>query len=335
MVFAARDAHHTGGFFQAGGSQQADNAHQAGHVQQPCDAQHKANDSLGAKQDELMVPALEAKHLTLSWDGVHIVVQDISVVVGVGETVCMVGRSGCGKTTILHALAGLTRPVEGQVLLHGQNINALPGRVSYMFQKDLLIPSKRVIDNVCLPLTLKGMSKAEARKEALPLLERFGLAGTENKWPAELSGGMRQRAAFLRTYLMGNDVMLLDEPFSALDAITRKDVREWFLAASRELGVASLLITHDVDEAVALASRVYVLGGTLAAGEPSHIVGEVQVQRTQATGVAKQGFSDYAQQEVADPHQKVEDSQQQSVDADFELTAAFLQAKRDVLALLG
>ncbi|ERI06176.1 ATP-binding cassette domain-containing protein [Atopobium sp. oral taxon 810] len=254
----------------------------------------------------MTVPALEAQHLSLSWDGSHVVVADANITVGTGETVCMVGRSGCGKTTILHALAGLTQPMEGRVLLHGKDVTGTPGHVSYMFQKDLLIPSKRVLDNVCLPLTLKGMSKAVAHKQARPLLGRFGLADTEDKWPSELSGGMRQRAAFLRTYLMGNDVMLLDEPFSALDAITRKDLREWFVSASRELGVASLMITHDVDEAVAVASKVYVLGGNPSAGKPSHIVGEVLVQRE--TG---------------------------SSDVDFELTSAFLEAKRAVLALLN
>lgn len=254
----------------------------------------------------MTAPALEAQHLSLSWDGSHVVVADANITVGTGETVCMVGRSGCGKTTILHALAGLTQPMEGRVLLHGKDVTGTPGHVSYMFQKDLLIPSKRVLDNVCLPLTLKGMSKAAAHKQARPLLGRFGLANTEDKWPSELSGGMRQRAAFLRTYLMGNDVMLLDEPFSALDAITRKDLREWFVSASRELGVASLMITHDVDEAVAVASKVYVLGGNPSAGKPSHIVGEVLVQReTGPSGV------------------------------DFELTSVFLEAKRAVLALLN
>ena len=128
-----------------------------------------------------------------------------------------------------------------------------------MLQKDLLLPSRRIIDNVCLPMLLAGVPRAEARAKAEPLFERFGLAGTEEKWPAELSGGMRQRAAFMRTYLMGADVTLLDEPFSALDAITRVEVRRWFCDMARELGLSALVITHDVDEAVSMASRVYVL----------------------------------------------------------------------------
>ena len=207
--------------------------------------------------------ALEASGLTLSWDGgATVVATDIDLEVQPGETVCLVGRSGCGKTTILHALSGLTHPLEGRVLLHGEDITGKPGRVSYMLQKDLLLPHMRIIDNVCMPLTLGGMSRVEAHEKAISLFERFGLEGTERSWPSQLSGGMRQRAAFLRTYLMGNDVALLDEPFSALDALTSTDLRSWYMEMSRELGIASLVITHDVDEAVTMASRVYVLRGS-------------------------------------------------------------------------
>ena len=249
------------------------------------------------------LPALSAEGLTLSWDGEHIVVRDVTVDVAPGEVCCLVGRSGCGKTTILHALAGLTTPLSGRVLLHGEDVTGRPGRVSYMLQKDLLLPSRRIIDNVCLPLVLAGMKRAEARAKAAPLFERFGLAGCELKWPSELSGGMRQRAAFLRTYLMGADVTLLDEPFSALDALTRTDVRRWFVDVAAELGLSALVITHDVDEAVSMASRVYVLAGVPAAGEPSHVAGIVTVDR-----VASESF---------------------------ELTDEYLAAKREVMALLG
>ena len=213
------------------------------------------------------------------------------------------GRSGCGKTTILHALAGLTTPMAGRVLLHGEDVTDRPGRVSYMLQKDLLLPSRRSIDNVCLPLVLAGAKKGEAREKAAPLFERFGLAGCELKWPSELSGGMRQRAAFLRTYLMGADVTLLDEPFSALDALTRTDVRRWFVDVVAELGLSALVITHDVDEAVSMASRIYVLAGAPAAGEPSHVAGIVPVDRVTSEN--------------------------------FELTDEYLAAKRQVMALLG
>ena len=208
---------------------------------------------------------LEARSLTLSWDGGKtIVAQDVSVHLNAGETVCLVGRSGCGKTTLLHALSGLTTPVAGQLLVHGEDVTGKPGHVSYMLQKDLLLPNLSIIDNACLPLTLAGTKRREAHEKARPLFERFGLAGTEKSWPSELSGGMRQRAAFLRTYLMGNDVVLLDEPFSALDALTRQDIRGWYQATAKELGIASLMITHDVGEAIAIADRVYALVGSPA-----------------------------------------------------------------------
>lgn len=210
--------------------------------------------------------ALEAQDLTLSWDGGKtIVVQDVSLHVNKGETVCLVGRSGCGKTTILQVLSGLVRPLAGRVLLHGRDITGEPGHVSYMLQKDLLLPHLRVLDNVCLPLTLSGIRKEEAYAQATPLFAEFGLEGCEHSWPSQLSGGMRQRAAFLRTYLMGNDVVLLDEPFSALDAFTRVELRTWYARIATELGLATIVITHDVDEAVAMASRVYVLCGTPSA----------------------------------------------------------------------
>ena len=123
------------------------------------------------------MPALEARDLTLAWDEDSDVVRHVSLRVDPGETVCIVGKSGCGKTTILHALSGLTRPREGQVLLHGRDITGKPGQVSYMLQKDLLLQSRTILDNACLPLVIGGMRPAEAREKARPLLERFGLAG--------------------------------------------------------------------------------------------------------------------------------------------------------------
>ena len=252
------------------------------------------------------VPALEARGLTCAWDGGADVVRGIDLHVMPGETVCIVGKSGCGKTTILHALSGLTRPRAGQVLLQGRDLDGTPGRVSYMLQKDLLLPSRTILDNAILPLVLAGEKREAARARALPFMERFGLAGCEDKWPGELSGGMRQRAAFLRTYLMGNDVALLDEPFSALDALTRSDLRRWYCDMARELGVSSIVITHDVDEAVIMASRIYVLTGDPAAGTPSTVAGEVPVERATAPA-----------------------------ETPFELTEAFLDAKRRVMGLLG
>lgn len=246
---------------------------------------------------------LEACGLTLSWDaGEHIVARDIDLRIQKGEIVCLVGKSGCGKTTLLHALSGLTTPLEGTVRLHGKDVTGKPGSVSYMLQKDLLLPHLRVIDNVCLPLTLSGVTKAKARARSEDLFDRFGLGGMQNKWPSELSGGMRQRAAFLRTYLMGNDFVLLDEPFSALDALTRDDLRTWWVSMSEELGISSLVITHDVDEAVLVSTRVLVLKGSPSSGVPSSICGEVCIP----------------------PHGK-----------DFPLSHAFVDCKRAIMELLS
>ncbi len=247
--------------------------------------------------------ALEAQGLTLSWDGVKLVTRDVCLEVASGEIVCLVGKSGCGKTTILHALAGLTEPMEGRVLLHGQDVTGKPGHVSYMLQKDLLLSHLSIIDNACLSLVIAGEDKDAARAKAAPLFDRFGLSGTEKLWPSQLSGGMRQRAAFMRTYLMGNDVVLLDEPFSALDAITRGEMRTWYCEMSHELGLASVVITHDVDEAALMANRIYVLTGAPSAGVPTTVGSVIDVTRVDVP--------------------------------DFSVTEEFLEAKRAVLAALN
>ena len=257
-------------------------------------------------QADKSVPALQARSLELAWgERGRVIAGDVSLEVRQREVVCLVGRSGCGKSTVFHALSGLLAPRSGEVLLHGEDVTGIPGRVSYMLQKDLLLPNLTVLDNACLPLVLAGMPRDEAREKARPLLERFGLEGSEGYWPAQLSGGMRQRAAFLRTYLMDNDVVLLDEPFSALDAITRVEMRSWFCDMVRELGLSALVVTHDVDEAVSMASRIYVMSGDSAHKAPSAIVGEVAVARPDITG------------------------------EEFELTPEFIAAKREVLTLLG
>ena len=222
--------------------------------------------------------ALEACNLTLAWDD-YIVARDVSLHVEPDEIVCLVGRSGCGKSTLFHTLAGLTAPASGQVLLNGTDITGQPGHVGYMLQKDLLLPNLRVEDNAALPLVLQGMPREEARSKVGSLLAEFGLAGTEKQWPAQLSGGMRQRVALLRTHLMAGKMVLMDEPFSALDAITRKEMQEWLKRMVGELGLSVLLVTHDVDEACVLASCVYVMSGNPRAGEVSRIAGEAPPER--------------------------------------------------------
>ena len=176
-----------------------------------------------------------------------------------GEFVSIIGPSGCGKSTLLNTIAGLEQPDAGSVDLDGaQTVNRL-GLVGYMHQKDLLMPWRTVLDNAILGLEVQGMSRRNARKRALELIDDFGLRGFEKEYPYTLSGGMRQRAAFLRTVLVSRDVMLLDEPFGALDALTRTQMQEWLIGLWDSLDKTIVLVTHDVDEALLLSDRVYVL----------------------------------------------------------------------------
>ena len=200
------------------------------------------------------------------------VLEDVSISLEEGELVCVIGVSGSGKTTLFNAISGITSPDSGRVLLRGEDITGVPGHISYMLQKDLLFPYKRVIDNVSLPLVIRGMRKKEARKIAEPYFEVFGLSGTEMKYPSQLSGGMRQRAALLRTYLSADGAALLDEPFSALDTITKSKIHKWYLDVMQKINLSTIFITHDIDEAILLSDRIYILGGS-----PGRITDEIKI----------------------------------------------------------
>ena len=204
---------------------------------------------------------LETSGITKSYDSREII-RNISIRMKEGEIVSLLGLSGSGKSTLLNIISGLVRPDEGKVFLSGTDITGKPGHVSYMLQKDLLLEHKRVIDNVTLSLVIHGMKKEEAARQANGYFEQFGLAGTERMYPAQLSGGMRQRAALLRTYLASRGVVLLDEPFSALDMITKGQMHQWYLEVAKKIGLSTLLITHDVDEAIMLSDRIYLMTGT-------------------------------------------------------------------------
>ena len=204
---------------------------------------------------------LRAENITKIYDG-RTIIQNINIHLERGELISLLGLSGAGKTTLFQCISGLVKPEEGRVLLKGEDITGKPGNISYMLQKDLLLPHKKVIDNVSLPLVIKGMKRKEARAKANPFFEQFGLQGTQEQYPAQLSGGMRQRAALLRTYLASTTgAALLDEPLSALDTITKGQIHEWYLDVMNKIDLSTLFITHDIDEAIKLSDRVYIMTG--------------------------------------------------------------------------
>lgn len=208
-----------------------------------------------------MSELLEVRDVSFSYNESAVILEDVSVTLREGEIVCLLGVSGGGKTTLFNIIAGLVRPDKGSVLLRGEDITGQSGKVSYMLQKDMLLPYRTVEDNVALPLIIKGTKKKEAREIVGKYFRQFGIDGRQKKYPAELSGGMRQRAALLRTYLFSADVALLDEPFSALDAITKADMHRWYLDVMENIRLSTIFITHDIDEAVMLSDRIYLLGG--------------------------------------------------------------------------
>ncbi len=218
-------------------------------------------------------------------------VQGLSLTVPPGLFVTVIGPSGCGKSTLFGLLAGLITPISGSVTMHGQSVIGRPGQVGYMPQRDLLLPWRTVLQNVTLgpELARRGGMQA-ARAQARERLPTFGLEGFADVYPSALSGGMRQRAALLRTVLMERDVLLLDEPFGALDALTRAALQEWLLGVWAAEGQTVLFITHDVDEAVFLADRVVVM-----TPRPGHVRTEIAVPlprpRTHAALVADPTFS--------------------------------------------
>ena len=177
-----------------------------------------------------------------------------------GRFVSLIGPSGCGKSTIFNIIAGLVEPSDGRIVIDGVDATGTIGRVGYMLQKDLLLPWRTVLDNVILGMEIQGALVAEARERALPLLQRYGLDGFEQLYPSSLSGGMRQRAALLRTLLLDTDVILLDEPFGALDAQTKLRMQEWLLQLWSDFGKTVIFVTHDIEEAIYLSDEVHVMG---------------------------------------------------------------------------
>ncbi len=204
---------------------------------------------------------------------------DISLQLAKGEFVVIIGPSGCGKSTLFNIIAGLMEPDRGTVWIDGQDWTGKTGRISYMQQKDLLLPSRNILDNVSIPLRLKGVSRAEARRQAESYLSDFGLAGFGRYYPRQLSGGMRQRAALLRTYLQTSDILLLDEPFASLDAISRHGMQLWLKELQERYGSSILFITHDIEEALLLGDRIY-----LFTARPAQVRLEIDLRRDRENG---------------------------------------------------
>ena len=241
---------------------------------------------------------LIVENVSKSYDGRKII-KNISLTLHEGELISILGVSGGGKTTLFFVFSGLTEPDEGRVFLDGEDITGKPGRISYMLQKDLLLPYRTVEDNVALPLLLRGEKKKAAREQVRPYFEEFGLEGAQKQYPAQLSGGMRQRAALMRTYMFSQNVALLDEPFSALDTITKSSMHGWYLNIMEKIRMSTLFITHDIDEAILLSDRICLL-----TGRPGEITEEIVIREPK-------------------PRRK-----------DFNLTEEFLNYKREILAAL-
>jgi ABC-type nitrate/sulfonate/bicarbonate transport system ATPase subunit len=241
-----------------------------------------------ARPRRLEVCGLSATYAADSRHAEVVALRDISLELFAGEFVSLVGPSGCGKTTLLKVLAGLVPASTGEVRLDGAQ-TALLGRVGYMPQNDQLMPWRTTLDNLTLGLELSGTRREAARARARRELELFGLAGFERHWPRALSGGMRQRAALLRTFLAGRDVLLLDEPFGALDALTREAMREWLLSVWEADRKTILLVTHDVEEALFLSDRVHVMSG-----RPGRITTTLEVPLARPRALALTGEPEFA-----------------------------------------
>lgn len=215
--------------------------------------------------------ALEARGLSKRYDEL-LAVESVDLAAAAGELVAVIGPSGCGKSSVFDILAGLAQPDAGEVRLDGQVVADRLGTSAYMPQRDALLPWRRVDANVGLPLEMQGLRRADARRRARPLLDRFGLGDFARAWPWQLSGGMRHRVAFLRTVVARPALVLLDEPFGDLDGLTRSELQEWLGDLLVEFGPTVLLVTHDIAEAVFLADRVVVL-----TPRPARVAAEVPV----------------------------------------------------------
>ena len=217
-----------------------------------------------------MKKTLEIKNLSYSFGDNHIL-KDINIYVKENEMVAIVGSSGVGKSTLFNLIAGVLKKQSGEIIINGSDDYI--GKVAYMLQKDLLFEHKTIINNVILPLIIVKIDKKVALEEGRKILKQFNLEKYVDKYPKQLSGGMRQRVALIRTYMFKRNIFLLDEAFSALDAITKKELHKWYLNLKKEFNLTTLLITHDIEEAIFLSDRIYIL-----ANKPGEIIKEIKIE---------------------------------------------------------
>ena len=217
-----------------------------------------------------MKKTLEIKNLSYSFGDNHIL-KDINIYVKENEMVAIVGSSGVGKSTLFNLIAGVLKKQSGEITIDGSDDYI--GKVAYMLQKDLLFEHKTIINNVILPLIIAKIDKKVALEEGRKILKQFNLEKYADKYPKQLSGGMRQRVALIRTYMFKRNIFLLDEAFSALDAITKKELHKWYLNLKNEFNLTTLLITHDIEEAIFLSDRIYIL-----ANKPGEIIKEIKIE---------------------------------------------------------
>ena len=213
---------------------------------------------------------LDIKNLSYSFGDNHIL-KDINIYVKENEMVAIVGSSGVGKSTLFNLIAGVLKKQSGEITIDGSDDYI--GKVAYMLQKDLLFEHKTIINNVILPLIIAKIDKKVALEEGRKILKQFNLEKYADKYPKQLSGGMRQRVALIRTYMFKRNIFLLDEAFSALDAITKKELHKWYLNLKKEFNLTTLLITHDIEEAIFLSDRIYIL-----ANKPGEIIKEIKIE---------------------------------------------------------
>ncbi|VTX91201.1 ATP-binding cassette domain-containing protein [Fusobacterium periodonticum] len=217
-----------------------------------------------------MKKTLEIKNLSYSFGDNHIL-KDINIYVKENEIVAIVGSSGVGKSTLFNLIAGVLKKQSGEIVIDGSDDYI--GKVAYMLQKDLLFEHKTIINNIILPLIIAKIDKKVALEEGRKILKQFNLEKYADKYPKQLSGGMRQRVALIRTYMFKRNIFLLDEAFSALDAITKKELHKWYLNLKKEFNLTTLLITHDIEEAIFLSDRIYIL-----ANKPGEIIKEIKIE---------------------------------------------------------